>query len=280
MHAARRQPAAARTALILLLAAGLPLSVSTAAAQTSNPEALAAVRAAVESELTAAREDQSIWMYKDRDDSPDKRAVYDQIETRQGDLRRLIELNGHPLTADADQAERQRILKFVNDPAAQARAHKNSSHDDDQAEQLLKMLPEAFIWTVVSKTPELLTLSYVPNPRFNPPNMEARVMGIMGGEMIIVRDVNRIRTLKGRLTQEVRFGYGVFGHLDQGGTFDIERRMVGSGHWQITESHVHIGGKALIFKTIGQQSDEVKTDWKPSPANTLQEAARALGVEK
>jgi hypothetical protein len=56
--------------------------------------------------------------------------------------------------------------------------------------------------------------------------------------------------------------------------------MVGSGHWQITESHVHIGGKALIFKTIGQQSDEVKTDWKPSPANTLQEAARALGVEK
>jgi hypothetical protein len=280
MHAARRQPAAARTALILLLAAGLPLSASTATAQTSNPEALAAVRAAVESELTAAREDQSIWMYKDRDDSPDKRAVYDQIETRQGDLRRLIELNGRPLTPDADQAERQRILKFVNDPAAQARAHKNSSHDDDQAEQLLKMLPEAFIWTVVSKTPELLTLSYVPNPRFNPPDMEARVMGIMGGEMIIVRDVNRIRTLKGRLTQDVRFGYGFFGHLDQGGTFDIERRMVGSGHWQITESHVHIGGKALIFKTIGQQSDEVKTDWKPSPANTLQEAARALGVEK
>jgi hypothetical protein len=110
--------------------------------------------------------------------------------------------------------------------------------------------------------------------------MEARVMGIMGGEMVIVREVNRIRTLKGRLTQDVRFGYGIFGKLDRGGTFDIERRMVGSGHWQITESHVHIGGKALLFKTIGQQSDEVKTDWKPSPAQTLQEAARVLGVEK
>jgi hypothetical protein len=285
MHAARRHPAAAHAAALtlpalLLVAAILLLAASAATAQGSEPEALSAVRAAVAAELAANHDDQSIWMYKDRDDSPDRHALYDQVETRQGDLRRLIELDGRPLTPEADLAERQRILRYVNDAAAQARADKNSSHDDTQAEQLLRMLPEAFLWTIASKTPEFLTLSYVPNPRFDPPNMEARVMGIMGGEMVIVRDVNRIRTLKGHLTQEVRFGYGLFGHLEQGGTFDIERRMVGSGHWQITESHVHIGGKALLFKTIGQQSDEVKTDWRPSPAQTLQEAARVLGVEK
>jgi predicted metalloprotease with PDZ domain len=66
----------------------------------------------------------------------------------------------------------------------------------------------------------------------------------------------------------------------KGGTFDIERRQVGSGHWQITETHVHIGGHALFFKSIGTQEDEVKTDWKPSPDETLIEAARTLGAHQ
>jgi hypothetical protein len=269
MHAARRIPAAF---FLLPFLASAPHM----AAQQSQPAALQAVRAAVSSELQAADTDKSIWMYRDSDDTPDKRAVYETIETRDGNLRRMIELNGAPLSPSAAQAEATRIEQYVHDQAAQSRNRRNGSHDDAQAAALLRMLPQAFVWTVASETPQYITLSYRPDPSFNPPDMEARVMSIMGGEMIIARDGNRIRTLKGALTQEVKFGYGLFGHLDQGGTFDIERREVGGGHWQITESHVHIGGKALIFKTIGQQEDEVKTDWRPSPAQNLEQAAQVL----
>jgi hypothetical protein len=272
MHDVRRPIAAA------LFLAALPLAAQQPTA--SQPAALEAVRAAVNAELQAAQTDKSIWMYRDRDDSEDKRALYETVETRQGSLRRLIELNGKPLTPDAAHAEDERIRRYLNDASDQAKARKNGAHDDAQAEEMLKMLPQAFIWTVAGETPQTLTLHYSPNPAFNPPDMQSRVMGIMGGEMIIARDGNRIRTLKGHLTQEVKFGFGIFGHLNQGGTFDIERRQVGDGHWQITESHVHIGGKALLFKNIGQQSDEVKTDWKPSPAETLQAAARTLGADK
>lgn len=272
MFAVRRYFAAA-FALPALLA--LPIS-----AQQSQPAAVEAVRAAVASELQFAQSDKSIWTYHDRDDSPDKRALYQTVETRQGSLRKLLELNGQTLSPSAENAENDRILHYIHDQDAQAKARKNGAHDDAQAEEMLKMLPEAFLWTIASETPDAITLHYVPNPGFDPPDMQARVMGIMGGEMIIARDGNRIRTLKGHLTQEVKFGFGIFGHLNQGGTFDIERRPVGGGHWQITESHVHIGGKALLFKNIGQQSDEVKTDWKPSPADTLEAAARVLGVGK
>ena len=101
-------------------------------------------------------------------------------------------------------------------------------------------------------------------------------MGTMAGQMIIVRNGNRIRTLRGYLTQEVKIGYGFLGHLNQGGTFDVERREVAPGFWEITETRVHIGGRALLFKTIGQQEDEVKTDWKPSPAHSLREAEDLL----
>jgi hypothetical protein len=106
--------------------------------------------------------------------------------------------------------------------------------------------------------------------------MQSRVMGIMAGEMVVVRKGNRIRTLRGVLSADVRIGFGILGKLNQGGSFDVERREVAPGFWEITESHVHIGGHALLFKTIGTQEDETKTEWKPSTARTLEEAEEYL----
>jgi hypothetical protein len=58
---------------------------------------------------------------------------------------------------------------------------------------------------------------------------------------------------------------GLLGELYAGGTFDVERRETGDGVWQITETHVHINGHALIFKTISEQEDDVKTHFKQLP---------------
>ncbi len=244
--------------------------------QSSDPAAVEQVREAVKAELEANDTDKSVWAYREKDFTDSKKAVYNTIETPHGTLRRLIELNGQPLSAQAAANETRRIDNYVNDPNAQAKARRAGNHDDAQAAELLKMLPEAFIWTRSSDNGELITLNFRPNPNFDPPDMQSRVMGIMAGEMIIVRDGHRIRTLRGKLSDDVRIGFGILGKLDRGGTFDVERRMVGDSHWQITETHVHIGGHALLFKTIGQQEDDVKTEWKPSTAQTLQQAAQQL----
>ena len=106
--------------------------------------------------------------------------------------------------------------------------------------------------------------------------MQSRVLGIMAGEMIVVRDGNRIKTLRGTLTDDVRIGFGILGKMDKGGTFDVERREIAPGHWQVTETHVHIGGHALLFKSIGQQEDETKTDFHPSTAPNLQAAEQQI----
>jgi hypothetical protein len=141
---------------------------------------------------------------------------------------------------------------------------------------MLRMLPHAFLWTVKSETPEFVTLAFQPDPNFDAPSMEAKVLGNMAGEVVIARNGNRIRTLKGTLTQDVKFGFGILGRLRAGGTFDVERRQVAPGTWEITESRVHIDGRALLFKTIGQQEDEIKTDFQPSPAQTLRQANELL----
>jgi hypothetical protein len=244
--------------------------------QASQPEALQAVRAAVNAEMEADRTDHSIWTYHDHDVTPAQDGTFLTIETRQGTLRRLIALHGEPLSASAAGAETQRINTYVHDTSAQAKDRKNSAHDDAQAAEMLKMLPDAFLWSTVSETPEFITVSFRPNPGFSPPDIESRVMGAMAGEMVIARNGNRIRTLRGKLTYNILIGFGLLAKMYKGGTFDVERRLVGENHWQITETHVHIGGHALLFHDIGQQEDAVKTDWKPSTDETLEAAARTL----
>ena len=263
-------------ALLLTL---LGVSARRTLAQGSQPEALQAIRAAVAAETEANNTDHSIWTYRDHDVTPEQDGTYSTIETREGTLRRLIAIHGEPLSPAAAAAETQRIEAYVHDPSAQAKSRKNSAHDDAQAAEMLKMLPDAFIWSTVSETPEFITLSFRPNPAFSPPDMEARVMGAMAGQVVIARNGNRIRTLRGQLTYNILIGFGLLAKMFKGGTFDVERRLVGENHWQITETHVHIGGHALLFHDIGQQEDEVKTDWKPSTDNTLEQAARTLNAQ-
>ena len=43
---------------------------------------------------------------------------------------------------------------------------------------------------------------------------------------------------------------------------------------------MHINGRALLFKTIGEQDDEVKSEFRRTPpATTLEQAANMLKAE-
>ena len=255
---------------LLLLAGAGPLQ-----AQTDDSAATRAVQGAVNSELASDANDHSAWIYLDHDVQPGKDDLSLVVDTPEGGLRRTLESHGKPLTPAQQQAETARIDHYVHDSAAQAKDRRNTAHDDAQAAAMLKMLPEAFIWTTVSETPEFLTLNYRPNPNFDPPSVEARVMSQMTGTMVVRRPGDHIYTLKGRLTQDVRIGFGLV-KQHAGGTFDVERREIAPGHWQIIEQHTHIQGHALLFKTISEQEDEWKTEFRPSPAKTMAEAQRIL----
>ena len=244
--------------------------------ETSDPAALAVVKRAVQAELAASRTDHTPWSYRDHDVQPGKDAVYLVVETPKGDLKRLVQLNGQPLAGAAAQKELERLRAYCNSPDEQARRRKSADSDNAQATEFLSMLPDAFVWSVAGESPEAVTLKFHPNPDFHPPDMQSRVLGVLAGQMVVARDGSRIQSLRGPLTDDVRFGFGIFGKIDRGGTFDVERRQVAPGKWQITETHVHIGGHALLFKTIGQQEDEVETDWRLSTAPDLGAALAQL----
>ncbi len=239
-------------------------------------DAKAIVTAAVQTELAADRNDHSAYMYRDHDITPDHDTLYYAVETPEGNLRKKLEDRGRPLSPDERRAEDARLRAQIADAAAMAKVRKDSSHDDNQAEEMLKLLPQAYLWTITKEDGNLVTLDFKPDPAFSPSGFEAKVLSAMGGQITVARRENRIRSIKGTLLDDVTFFLGIGGRLRKGGSFEVQRREVAPGHWQMTETHVHIAGHALFFKTIGSQEDEVRTDFKPSPAQTVQQAGEIL----
>jgi hypothetical protein len=233
------------------------------------------VRTAVKVELAADHADHSLWRYRDEHKEADD-SVSIAVQTKYGSVSRLICKGGQPLSETAAQAEDQRVQSFIHDPAKLARQKRDGAQDDKNASELLNMLPEAFTWTVQGEDAQDITLHFKPNPNFNPPDMQSHVMGTMEGELVVDRKQNRIVTIRGRLTQDVLIGWGILGRLHGGGTFRVERRQIQPGLWQITETHVNIQGKALFFKSIGQQQNEVQTEFTRVPAETTLEQAAEM----
>ena len=232
------------------------------------------VRRAVETEIVASQNDHSHWRYFEDDQQPTKSVRKWVAQARLVSLDRVIERNGQVLS---EAQQKQEMNAFISDPRAQNKQQKSGQHDDQQAAELLKILPDAFIWTRTGEHGNEILLHFRPNPSFHPPDLESRVFAAMEGDMEIDREQFRIASLKGHLIRDVKIGYGLLGDLQAGGTFDVERRELNPKVWEIVETHVHIQGHALIFKTISENEDDVKWDFKQiADTTSLQQAQSEL----
>jgi len=228
------------------------------------------VQQAVNIELANGKTDHSHWLYFESDQKKDHSVKQWVAETADGSLKRVVQLDGRTVSPDE---QRRRVEAYLADAGAQNKQRKGEQHDDKQAAEMLELLPKAFIWTQEGERGTNTVLHFKPDPGFHPPDMEARVFSAMEGEMLVDKGQHRIASLKGKLIRDVKILGGLLGALEAGGTFDVERRQTGEGVWQITETHVHIRGHALIFHTISEQEDDIKSEFKLLPATvTMREA--------
>jgi len=248
-----------------------------AAHAQSDQDARAIVRKVVDNEIRFEAADHSRWMYKDSYKSPTTNTVKLVIQCPEANLSQLIEIDGHAPSAQDRQNNLNHVQQLINDAGLRAKQRRAEAHDGQQADELMKLLPNAFIWHIVNRNEGTITLAYRPDPNFSPPSMSARVLAAMSGTLTVAEREMRLKTLNGKLMKSVEFGWGLLGHIDAGGTFQIMRDEVGPGIWQITQTHVHISGHALFFKTIGDQEDEITSDWKPVPQDVdMKKAAQMI----
>jgi len=222
-------------------------------------------RKVVTNELKFQDDDRSHWMYRLEKQESGKREVRKVVETKDGALSRLLYVDGQPLTAKEQQKENQRIQKLVSNPDEQRKLQQARNSDMEPGRRLLKMLPDAFAFIYAGRNGDLIRLSFRPNPNFVSPSREARVFHNMEGEMWIDEKQERLAALNGHLVDDVKFGGGLLGHLNKGGTFGVRQAEVAPGHWEMTMMNVDMKGKVLLFKTISVQQTENHSDFHRVP---------------
>lgn len=222
-------------------------------------------RKVFENEVQAQINDQSLWSYRQLKEEQGKKKVFAVCETNDGEIDRLLEVNGQELNPKQRQAEDQRIQKMLDDPDQMRQQQKKSAEDGKQERELLRMFPEAFRFQYAGMQGNLIKLTFSPNPDFRPSNRAAQVFHHMEGSLLVDGEQKRLAEIEGRLTSPVKFGWGLLGHLDKGGTFLVDQQDMGSGHWQLTTLDVEMDGKALFFKTIAVREKELNTDFQQVP---------------
>jgi hypothetical protein len=267
------QPAAARGFLLLIFL--LPWSVQVPgqpaaplAAPLSQAQAQQYVDQALAKELQAQQNPSPMrfWLRKS---TPRLTTTKKIIETRDGDVARLISVNGEPLSAAQEQKEQARLDGLLDDPSRQVNRKQSEETNTARALKILRALPKAFLFQYAgsgeSPAGKVEKFTFSPNPAYNPPDMELNALTAMTGQIWIDPAAGRVVSLEGRLQHSVGFGWGILGRLDKGGWLRIEQADVGEHHWRTVRLQLKMTGRVLFFSK-NYDTDEEESHFEPLPA--------------
>ena len=197
------------------------------------------------------------------------------VETTDGPLRRLIATDNRPLTTGEAEAEQRRIDNLVSHPDEFRRLNQAHKDDEERATQLLQLLSSAFVLTPDGEVNGCLRFNFQPKPDFRPSSYQERVAHEMAGTVSLKRPEDRLCTLDAKIVHPVEFGFGMLGHIDQGGHFSLARKQVDAKNWKSDRISVHINGRILMLKSLAQDQEAVRTDIRTVPQNlTLTQAGQ------
>jgi hypothetical protein len=197
------------------------------------------------------------------------------VETNDGALRRLVAIDNRPLTATEAEAEQRRIDALVSNPDEFRRLNQAHKDDESRATQLLQILSSNFALTPDGEVNGCIRFAFQPKPEFRPSSYQERVAHEMVGTVSFKQPDDRLCTLDAKILHPVEFGFGMLGHIDQGGHFALARKQIDPKNWKTDHISVHISGRILMLKSLAQNQDAVRTNIRIVPQNlTLAQAAQ------
>jgi hypothetical protein len=205
-----------------------------------------------------------------RKTSPHLTTTKEIMETREGAVARLLEVNDTPLSPADAQKEDARLAALSADPGHQR--HRKQAEDEDR-ERILKVLramPSAFVFQDAgpgtATTGKVERYTFTPNRSFSPPDLETQVLTGMNGEIWIDQQSGRVARLEAHLQHDVDFMWGILGRLSKGGWIAIDQADVGQGQWRIVRFQMAMSGR-VFFKTRVFDTTEEESRFAPLPSD-------------
>jgi hypothetical protein len=203
-----------------------------------------------------------------------------EIETVDGPVHRLLSVDGHEPSPSESKQNDERLRDLMQNPRARLELKKNSKADEKLLADLVRVMPDAFLFEDQGTQGSFEKLAFCQNPTYKPRTNEEKVLHAMSGVILIDLDEKRLARLSAALTQQVDFGYGIIGHLRKGGTVEVNRIRLAPGTWKTSSFRIDITGRFVFFKTINKQQDEARSDFRSvASGTTILQALQQIGVK-
>jgi len=206
------------------------------------------------------------------------------IESKDGNVARLVERNGQPISAKEDAAEQARLMEDINSPDDFLKHHRKDTEVRGSVIKLVEMMPQAMIYSYTPGQPQSkdaaglqVVLDFHPNPSFHPPTMFAEALTGLEGRVWIDAQSHYLTRIEGRVLRPVDMGFGLVAKIYPGGTLELEQTRTPEGQWVYSHLDEHLTARVLVVKTLPE--DTVVTSWnfRSMPALlSYQDGARML----
>lgn len=242
----------------------------------ATDEQLALIASAAEHER-AELENPKPYRYQERLDwnwGSETRSV---IETAEGRADRIVLFNDDPLSPDQQEKQQHRLEKLLSDHDAVKNELKDQKSETQRRIRIVKAFPKAFFFDFAGTEKGLLRFDFRPDPDFSPKDRETQMYRGMKGSVWIEPVQERIVRIEGVLVKDVSFGWGIVGHLNKGGIYEIAQTQLSPGAWRITTLDVDLKGKMFLINSFRFKRKETNSQFHPVTSDmTYREAVEEL----
>ena len=207
------------------------------------------------------REQLRKWIFVIEKRTANRSTTQVQVETKDGPLYRMLAVDGAVLTPSQRREDDVRIGRLVKDPRPLQKLKQAQMDDELKLQKLISLMPRAFVYNYDGIEGDFIRIKFGPNPNYNPPTYEARIVHSLAGTILLDPQQKRLAKVAGRLVNRVEFGYGLLGRI-YSGTVELERVEVGPQLWKTAFINMHFAGRVALFKTINKDQYERRSNFQ------------------
>jgi len=202
-----------------------------------------------------------------------------KIQTDDGILTWVLSRDGTPLSQAEVEQQKKHLDDLISDPSFLAANRKAMLDDNTRINTLLADLPQSVQLECPAQGAGVATIHFKPLDNTSSLSLEKRILSGMSGNLQLDLEDMRLVSANGSEQHDVSLFLGI-ARVSKGSSISLTRAQVAPGVWEASLISTHIRGHILFLKTIAQDREEARTEYKRVPSRlSARDAIRFLEIQ-
>ncbi|OYT72095.1 MAG: hypothetical protein CFK52_06285 [Chloracidobacterium sp. CP2_5A] len=193
--------------------------------------------------------------------------------------RKLVAVDGKPLSASAAEKEQRRVEKFIEDNEARQQKRAAGKADANDEAQKRRLTISQFLRVCEFYNPRRETLrerpvivcDFRPRPGYKPTSDAEKILQKLVGTIWLDAKDEEVARLEGRFASDFKVGGGLLASLKRGAAFVFEQTRNAEGVWLPLREDFNAGIKVLLLAGVNISVENRYGDYRKFSAETKEE---------